>query len=225
MIGVREQNGSGQTPSTTECRDHPPGVIGEHGPALLFERPVKADGLPSGMPLVTNLFGTVERTAWGMGITPDRLDELGIVWEAWTDEAAPGQTELNIAPGAPLAVADAWVRTKQVMREIACEKGRSVTFMAKPTAGFGQGAHLNVSLQRDGVNQFYAPDGPSELMLDAVGGLMATMAGATLISLPQITSYRGPSPLRARTIAGNSWRPCARIESIRSEQFSGVSNS
>ena len=25
------------------------------------------------------------------------------------------------------------------------------------------------SLQRDGVNQFYAPDGPSELMLDAVG--------------------------------------------------------
>ena len=125
-----------------------------------------------------------------MEAVTDRLDELGIVWEAWTDEAAPGQTELNIAPGAPLAVADAWVRTKQVMREIACEHGRSVTFMAKPTAGFGQGAHLNVSLQRDGVNQFYAPDGPSELMLDAVGGLMATMAGATLISLPQITSYR-----------------------------------
>ncbi|MCA0155295.1 glutamine synthetase [Tsukamurella sp. M9C] len=125
-----------------------------------------------------------------MEAVTDRLDELGIVWEAWTDEAAPGQTELNIAPAEPLALADAWVRTKQVMREIACEKGRSVTFMAKPTAGFGQGAHINLSLQRDGVNQFYSPDGPSEVMLQAVGGLMATMAGNTLLALPQITSYR-----------------------------------
>ncbi|MFE0748001.1 glutamine synthetase family protein [Gordonia sp. NPDC058843] len=125
-----------------------------------------------------------------MEAVTDRLDELGIVWEAWTDEAAPGQTELNIAPSEPLTLADSWVRTKQVMREIACEHGRSVTFMAKPTAGFGQGAHLNVSLQRDGVNQFYAPDGPSETMLQAVGGLMATMAGNTLLALPQITSYR-----------------------------------
>ncbi|MGC5023801.1 glutamine synthetase family protein [Tsukamurella sp. DT100] len=125
-----------------------------------------------------------------MEAVTDRLDELGIVWEAWTDEAAPGQTELNIAPTDPLTVADSWVRTKQVMREIACEKGKSVTFMAKPTAGFGQGAHLNVSLQREGENQFYAPDGPSELMLNAVGGLMATMAGNTLLALPQITSYR-----------------------------------
>ena len=125
-----------------------------------------------------------------MEAVADRLDELGIVWEAWTDEAAPGQTELNLAPTEPLALADAWVRTKQVMREIACERGCSVTFMAKPTAGFGQGAHINLSLQRDGVNQFYSPDGPSEVMLQAVGGLMATMAGNTLLALPQITSYR-----------------------------------
>ncbi|MEV6218177.1 glutamine synthetase [Nocardia sp. NPDC051833] len=125
-----------------------------------------------------------------MEAVTDRLDELGITWEAWTDEAAPGQTELNIAPADPLTLTDSWVRAKQVMREIACKMGRSVTFMAKPTAGFGQGAHLNVSLQRDGENQFYSPDGPSETMLHAVGGLMATMAGNTLLALPQITSYR-----------------------------------
>ncbi|NMO03512.1 glutamine synthetase [Gordonia sp. TBRC 11910] len=119
-----------------------------------------------------------------------RLDELGISWEAWTDEAAPGQTELNLAPADPLGVGDAWIRTKQVMREIACARGHSVTFMAKPTAGFGQGAHVNLSLQRDGVNQFYTPDGPSELMLSAIGGLLTTMAGATAVAMPQITSYR-----------------------------------
>ncbi len=49
----------------------------ENGPALLFERPIKADGTPSEMPLLTNLFGTVERVAWGLGVKPERLEELG----------------------------------------------------------------------------------------------------------------------------------------------------
>src|SRR5262249_50311386 len=52
-------------------------VIADDGPALLFEQPVRADGSPSPTPLVTNLFGTVERVAWGMGIGPERLAELG----------------------------------------------------------------------------------------------------------------------------------------------------
>ncbi|WP_229052503.1 glutamine synthetase family protein [Aeromicrobium sp. Leaf350] len=119
-----------------------------------------------------------------------RLDDLGIVWEAWTDEAAAGQTELNLAPQDPLVLADAWVRTRQVMREVAFDRGHTVSFMAKPTAGFGQGAHVNVSLSRDGVNLFHAADGPSELMTKSVGGLLATMAGATSVIMPQITSYR-----------------------------------
>lgn len=120
----------------------------------------------------------------------ERLDQLGIVWEAWTDEAAPGQTELNIAPTDPLRLADNWARTRQVMREVGFELGHTVSFMAKPTAGFGQGAHINISLQRDGVNQYHAEDGPPELMLHSVGGLLATMAGATSVVMPQITSYR-----------------------------------
>ncbi len=52
-------------------------VLSANGPALLFEQPVKADGTPSDIPLITNLFGTVERVAWGMGIAPHRLNELG----------------------------------------------------------------------------------------------------------------------------------------------------
>jgi len=120
----------------------------------------------------------------------ERLDQLDIAWEAWTDEAAPGQTELNLAPTDPVRLADSWARTRQVMREVAHELGRTVSFMAKPTAGFGQGAHINISLQSDGVNRFFAEDGPSELMRHAVGGLLATMAGNTSIAFPQITSYR-----------------------------------
>ncbi|WP_244607338.1 UbiD family decarboxylase [Bosea sp. CS1GBMeth4] len=52
-------------------------VIAEGGPALLFERPVQPDGTVSPIPLLTNLFGTVERVAWGLGVQPDKLPALG----------------------------------------------------------------------------------------------------------------------------------------------------
>ncbi|MFH8573854.1 glutamine synthetase family protein [Streptomyces sp. NPDC017993] len=125
-----------------------------------------------------------------MKAVADRLDEVGIEWEAWSDEDAAGQIELNIAPGDPIKVGDAWARTRQIMREVAFERGHSVTFMAKPTAGYGQASHINLSLQRNGDNAFYAEDGPSDTMLHAIGGLLATMEGNTSIVLPQITSYR-----------------------------------
>ncbi len=42
-------------------------VIHRQGPALLLEHPVKADGTPSEVPLLTNLFGTVDRIAFALG--------------------------------------------------------------------------------------------------------------------------------------------------------------
>src|SRR5690242_2905372 len=41
-------------------------LIAEGGPAVLFEKPVKADGTPSDMPVLVNLFGTVKRVAMGV---------------------------------------------------------------------------------------------------------------------------------------------------------------
>ena len=52
-------------------------VLAEGGPALLFENVVKEDGRPSQMPVLVNLFGTVERVALGMGRTPEQLREVG----------------------------------------------------------------------------------------------------------------------------------------------------
>jgi 4-hydroxy-3-polyprenylbenzoate decarboxylase len=71
-------------------------VICDSGPVLLFEQPIKADGAPSGMPLVVNLFGTVERIAWGLGTMPERLEELGEL-----------MAELR-APRPPHSVKEAW---------------------------------------------------------------------------------------------------------------------
>src|ERR1700712_2553921 len=44
-------------------------LIAKGGPAVLFEHPLKADGTPSGIPVLVNLFGTVKRVA--MGVTLD----------------------------------------------------------------------------------------------------------------------------------------------------------
>src|SRR6201996_3954070 len=41
-------------------------LIAEGGPAVIFEKPVRADGTPSEMPVIVNLFGTVKRVAMGV---------------------------------------------------------------------------------------------------------------------------------------------------------------
>src|SRR6185312_10689295 len=41
-------------------------LIAEGGPAVIFEKPVKADGTRSDMPVLVNLFGTVKRVAMGV---------------------------------------------------------------------------------------------------------------------------------------------------------------
>ena len=47
-------------------------LIAEGGPAVLFENVVGSD-----MPVLVNLFGTIERVAWGMGREPGELREIG----------------------------------------------------------------------------------------------------------------------------------------------------
>ena len=71
-------------------------VLKENGPVLVFDRPVKADGVVSDMPLLTNLFGTTERVAWGLGVRPESVSELG---EAFAEMREPKP---------PRGLAEAW---------------------------------------------------------------------------------------------------------------------
>ena len=52
-------------------------LLAEGGPAVLFENVVRDDGSPYDMPVLVNLFGTVERVAWGMNREPDQLRGVG----------------------------------------------------------------------------------------------------------------------------------------------------
>src|SRR5438067_4128482 len=52
-------------------------LLPESGPAVLFESVTREAGGRYGMPVLVNLFGTVERVAWGMDREPGGLREIG----------------------------------------------------------------------------------------------------------------------------------------------------
>ena len=52
-------------------------LLAEGGPAVLFENVVGPDGTKYDAPMLVNLFGTVERVAWGMNREPEALREIG----------------------------------------------------------------------------------------------------------------------------------------------------
>src|SRR5262245_23867741 len=52
-------------------------LLAEHGPAVLFENVVLANGARAPMPVLANLFGTVARVARAMGKQPAELRQLG----------------------------------------------------------------------------------------------------------------------------------------------------
>jgi 4-hydroxy-3-polyprenylbenzoate decarboxylase len=52
-------------------------LLAENGPAILFENVINENGDKYKMPMLVNLFGTVERVAWGMEREPETLRELG----------------------------------------------------------------------------------------------------------------------------------------------------
>ncbi|MBL6946261.1 MAG: UbiD family decarboxylase [Rhodospirillales bacterium] len=52
-------------------------LLAEGGPAVLFENVSNGNGGTYDMPVLVNLFGTVERVAWGMNREPGELREIG----------------------------------------------------------------------------------------------------------------------------------------------------
>ncbi|MBV2143591.1 UbiD family decarboxylase [Falsochrobactrum sp. TDYN1] len=65
-------------------------VIAAGGPAMRLTRALNGDGTPAALPVVTNLFGTPRRVAWGLGTDMAGLAELGALL-AWMRSPQPPQ--------------------------------------------------------------------------------------------------------------------------------------
>jgi glutamine synthetase len=169
---------------------------------MVFEEPIqvaRAQGYRELTPLggptrVTYLMSRSREVTQFMAAVIERLEALGIAWESWSNETAPGQAEINLAPADPLATGDAVTRTKLALREVASELGRTVTFMAMGIdKHLGGGMHLNLSVHDDRGNAFYSDideGNRSELMRRWLAGMLATLPASMSFLTPNVNSYR-----------------------------------
>ncbi len=95
-------------------------LLAEGGPAVLFEHPVDGDGKATGMPVLVNLFGTVERVARGMNREPHELREVGEMLAFLRQPEPPGGWKEALAL-APLAKKVMAMRPKTV-RAAPCQE-------------------------------------------------------------------------------------------------------
>ncbi len=72
-------------------------LLAEGGPAILFENVLGEGGRKFEMPVLVNLFGTVERVAWGMDREPGELRQVGEALAFLKQPEAPGGWRETVA--------------------------------------------------------------------------------------------------------------------------------
>ena len=111
-------------------------------------------------------------------------------------EASAGQEEINVRYADALAMADRHSIIKNATKEIAWQRGKSVTFLAKWNySAAGSSSHIHQSLWTlDGKEaKFFdkgAKYGMSDLMRNYVAGLLAHASEITYFLAPYINSYK-----------------------------------
>ena len=121
----------------------------------------------------------------------------GMVVESSKGEAWAGQHEINFRFADALKTADDHVVYKTGIKEIAFQRGCSVTFMAKPHQDWvGSSCHIHSSLWRDGEAAFA---GESDVFKHYLAGQIACAADLAIFIAPTINSYK--------RFAAGSWAP------------------
>ena len=131
-----------------------------------------------------------DREGLGMSVirdAADRLEAAGLEVVSCHHEAGPGQYEIDLGGLAPLALADALVLAKQLVREAAVEAGLLATFMARPLEGqAGSGLHLHQEvdglLNRSGK---LSEDGQA-----FVAGILTHARALSALAAPTVNSYK-----------------------------------
>ena len=125
------------------------------------------------------------------------MQAAGIRVESSKGEAWPGQQEINFRYSDAVTMADNHTIYKNGIKEIAQQRGCSVTFMAKPDhTWIGSSCHIHSSLWRDG-NSAFADESP--VFRRYLAGQVACAAELAVFLAPNINSYK-------RYTAG-SWAP------------------
>jgi glutamine synthetase len=137
----------------------------------------------------------------------------GLDVEAAKGECNFGQHEIGFLYADALVSADNHSVYKTVAKEIAAQRGQSVTFMAKYNQREGSSCHIHLSLRgKNGDVVFWDGDQRSAMYDSFVAGVLATMHDFTLLYAPNINSYKrfADGSFAPTAVAwGNDNRTCA----------------
>src|SRR5271155_3446805 len=122
------------------------------------------------------------------------MQNCGLVVECHHHEVATGgQTEIDLRFDALIKSADNMMLYKYIVRNVANQYGKTVTFMPKPLFGDnGSGMHTHQSLWKGG-KPLFAGDGYaglSQMALHYIGGLLKHARALSAIIAPTTNSYK-----------------------------------
>ncbi len=122
------------------------------------------------------------------------LESVGVEVEAQHHEVATGgQAEIDMAFSPLVAMADKLLKYKYVIKNVATQHNKTVTFMPKPIFNDnGSGMHVHISLWKGATNLFagdgYA--GLSQPALHAIGGILQHAPALLAFTNPTTNSYK-----------------------------------
>ena len=122
------------------------------------------------------------------------MQECGLAVESHHHETASGgQAELDLRYTSLLRAADAMMLYKYIVRNVAWQHGKTVTFMPKPLLhDAGNSMHTHQSLWKDGKPLFFGDGyaGLSEVALWYIGGLIKHGPALAALTAPTTNSYK-----------------------------------
>jgi glutamine synthetase len=126
--------------------------------------------------------------------TVNALEDMGIEVEYAHHECGPSQHEIDLRYKDALAMADAVMTYRLLVKEVADANGIHATFMPKPLTGqAGSGMHVHMSLSKDGQNAFYNAGDPYNMSAECkayVAGLIHYSREMCLVTNQWVNSYK-----------------------------------
>ncbi len=123
-----------------------------------------------------------------------QMEKLGLTVECQHHEVATaGQAEIDMRYAPLLEMADSLMLYKYVVKNVARQAGKTVTFMPKPLFNDnGSGMHVHQSLWKGGTPLFAGNEyaGVSDMCLHYIGGILAHSRSLAAFTNPTTNSYK-----------------------------------
>jgi len=192
------------------------GAASAHGDDSLMRRALPLSAAQSDLDSISNS-GAFDPGRSLVNQMMQRMIEAGMKVDCQRHIATvPGQAEIVLQHLPLVQMADAVMRSKYIVRNVASRHGKRATFMPKPLfGGHGVGMHTHISLWRDGQPLFAGTGeaGLSDLALHAIGGLLKHAPAVMAFTNSTTNSYKRLVPGREAPVqlaysAGNRTAAC-----------------